>query len=156
MCRIRLLVVLLLSVIGRGHALVLSPEYSVTWDYDSSTSGGNVTFEVVVETRGFVGFGLSPTGGMTSADIVIGGVGSDGTPYFMVTSLLIWDTVVGYFNSFCGAGLSRRGSSSSNRRRVAGLVSNFRRRKRYSHYIKVLERVEHLRWRRLDNHGKRS
>lgn len=72
---------IILFVVGSSQALDLSPEYSVVWNYD----GTNVTFEVVVATQGFVGFGLSPTGGMTSADIVIGGVAPEGTPYFMVT-----------------------------------------------------------------------
>src|SRR5688572_31726597 len=55
--------------------------YVVDWyiDYEAT----RVDFTVTVKTTGFVGFGLSPNGGMTGADIVIGGV-RDGEPYFSV------------------------------------------------------------------------
>uniref|UniRef100_A0A8C2H7N4 Monooxygenase, DBH-like 1, like n=1 Tax=Cyprinus carpio TaxID=7962 RepID=A0A8C2H7N4_CYPCA len=40
--------------------------------------GGTILFELTVNTSGWVGFGFSPKGGMTGADIVIGGVGPEG------------------------------------------------------------------------------
>ncbi|XP_070555178.1 DBH-like monooxygenase protein 1 homolog [Ptychodera flava] len=46
------------------------------WKYDDTT----ITFEVHAETLGYVGFGISPNGGMTNSDIVIGWV-KDGNTY---------------------------------------------------------------------------
>lgn len=46
-----------------------------------------IEFEVSVETTGFIGFGLSYTGNMVGADVVIGGVYNDGNSYFTVRSL---------------------------------------------------------------------
>ncbi|XP_036003327.1 DBH-like monooxygenase protein 2 homolog [Fundulus heteroclitus] len=42
---------------------------------------GNITFQLAVNTTGWVGFGLSPQGGMDDADIVMGGLGPTGS-YF--------------------------------------------------------------------------
>ena len=42
-----------------------------------------------MEALGYVGFGLSPNGGMTGADVVIGWVLEDGTPVFHVCRSLI-------------------------------------------------------------------
>lgn len=41
-----------------------------------------ITFNVTVRTRGWVGFGLSDSGKMSGADIIIGGVTSHGKSYF--------------------------------------------------------------------------
>ncbi|XP_050995492.1 DBH-like monooxygenase protein 2 homolog [Labeo rohita] len=49
------------------------------WGFDEIQR--TILFEVTVNTTGWVGFGFSPNGGMAGADIVIGGVGPDGT-YF--------------------------------------------------------------------------
>ncbi|XP_026175237.1 DBH-like monooxygenase protein 2 homolog isoform X2 [Mastacembelus armatus] len=49
------------------------------WGFDAVL--GNITFKLVVNTTGWVGFGLSPNGGMTGADIVMGGLGPRGS-YF--------------------------------------------------------------------------
>ncbi|ODM91325.1 DBH-like monooxygenase protein 1 [Orchesella cincta] len=46
------------------------------------TESERVVFNVTVETRGWVGFGLSRRGKMPGADIVIGGVSPTGQPYF--------------------------------------------------------------------------
>ncbi|XP_068433572.1 DBH-like monooxygenase protein 2 homolog [Clinocottus analis] len=46
------------------------------WGFDNPQ--GTITFELVVNTTGWVGLGFSPNGGMIGADIVIGGVGPDG------------------------------------------------------------------------------
>lgn len=46
-----------------------------------------VTFEIEASTTGYVGFGISPYGSMTGADIFIGGVGANGVPYFSVNSM---------------------------------------------------------------------
>ncbi|XP_070705986.1 DBH-like monooxygenase protein 2 homolog [Pempheris klunzingeri] len=49
------------------------------WGFDNLQ--GNITFKLVVNTTGWVGFGFSPNGGMKGSDIVIGGLGSNGS-YF--------------------------------------------------------------------------
>ena len=71
-----------LAVIERDELLEPNGTYRVQWKYfpDNST----VEFEISAETTGFVGFGLSPIGGMVGADIVIGGVLPSGTVYFSV------------------------------------------------------------------------
>lgn len=43
-----------------------------------------ILFNLTVQTRGYVGFGLSKNGTMTRADTVVGGVHSNGTSYFLV------------------------------------------------------------------------
>lgn len=43
-----------------------------------------IYFELVAKTTGFVGFGISPKGGMTGADIVIAGVSSNHSTYVFV------------------------------------------------------------------------
>lgn len=71
-------------------------KYFVSWrvEHESENStaepsnyqrkNNSIVFQVDAETRGFVGFGVSPKGGMMSADIVIGGVYPNGTKYFRV------------------------------------------------------------------------
>ncbi|XP_061609405.1 DBH-like monooxygenase protein 2 homolog isoform X2 [Phyllopteryx taeniolatus] len=51
----------------------------VKWGFDDAR--GNVTFKFIVNSTGWIGFGLSPHGDMTGADLVMGGVGPGGT-YF--------------------------------------------------------------------------
>ena len=47
-----------------------------------------ITFQVHVEALGYVGFGISPNGGMTEADVVIGWVLDHGTPVFHVSDMM--------------------------------------------------------------------
>ncbi|XP_054617093.1 DBH-like monooxygenase protein 2 homolog isoform X3 [Dunckerocampus dactyliophorus] len=49
------------------------------WGFDDVR--GEITLKFIVNTTGWIGFGLSPTEDMTGADLVMGGVGSSGT-YF--------------------------------------------------------------------------
>lgn len=51
------------------------------WGFDNPQ--GNITFKLVVNTTGWVGFGFSPNGGMKGSDIVMGGLGPSGS-YFTV------------------------------------------------------------------------
>lgn len=53
----------------------------LSWGFDDHQ--GNITFKLVVNTTGWVGFGFSPNGGMKGSDIVIGGIGPTGS-YFTV------------------------------------------------------------------------
>ncbi|KAM9354985.1 DBH-like monooxygenase protein 2 homolog [Pholidichthys leucotaenia] len=52
---------------------------SLRWGFDDLKE--IIKFQLSVNTTGWVGFGFSPNGGMKGADIVIGGLGSDGS-YF--------------------------------------------------------------------------
>uniref|UniRef100_A0A8C8SW32 Monooxygenase DBH like 1 n=1 Tax=Pelusios castaneus TaxID=367368 RepID=A0A8C8SW32_9SAUR len=60
------------------HSAVLdgAARYRLLWGHQ----GSRIFFRLEVRTQGYVGFGLSPTGGMASADIVLGGV-AKGKPY---------------------------------------------------------------------------
>ncbi|CAL8076546.1 unnamed protein product [Orchesella dallaii] len=55
-------------------------KYKLIWfvDWDEE----RVIFNVTVTTNGYIGLGLSKRGKMAGADIIIGGVGKDGKPYF--------------------------------------------------------------------------
>lgn len=61
----------------------LDPEHNVRLKWGFDEIQGTILFELTVNTSGWVGFGFSPKGGMTGADIVIGGVGPKGS-YFTV------------------------------------------------------------------------
>lgn len=67
---------------NRIETLDKSGKYQLEWLVDWNLK--RVTFKVAAETTGYVGFGLSVNGKMSGADIVIGGVSSNGNPYFMV------------------------------------------------------------------------
>ncbi len=57
--------------------------YELHWNYDLSAQ--TISFAVRVQTTGWVGFGISPDGGMVGSDVVIGWVESDGTVQFHVS-----------------------------------------------------------------------
>lgn len=59
------------------------------WGFDNLE--GNITFKLIVNTTGWVGFGFSPNGGMAGSDIVMGGLGTGGT-YFAVSHQQILTT----------------------------------------------------------------
>ena len=48
----------------------LDPNYKLHWDFNKT----HITFETVVHTSGYVGFGISRHGGMFPADVVVGWV----------------------------------------------------------------------------------
>lgn len=55
----------------------------VEWEVDFVDK--TILFDVTAKTTGFVGFGLSPGGGMSGSDIIIGGISSNGGSYFSVS-----------------------------------------------------------------------
>ena len=63
------------------HSLELLKDetYHIFWKYDNAT----ITFEIHAKTLGWVGFGLSPNGGMAGSDVIIAWV-KDGQTYFSV------------------------------------------------------------------------
>ena len=57
--------------------------YELFWRFDRDLK--NITFAVRVNTTGWVGFGLSPNGGMVNSDVVIGWVDASGQGYLHVS-----------------------------------------------------------------------
>ena len=55
--------------------------FYVFWKYNDTT----ITFEVHAKTLGWVGFGLTPSGGMTGSDVTITWI-KDGQTFFSVSS----------------------------------------------------------------------
>ena len=60
-----------------------NPLYTLHWNFSSAEE--TITFGVNVSTNGWVGFGISPNGGMTNSDVVIGWVNDDGEVFFHVS-----------------------------------------------------------------------
>jgi len=58
----------------------------LSWELEVDKSV--ITFELWAQTVGYVGFGISPNGGMAGADIFIAGVAPDGAPYSSVSQIL--------------------------------------------------------------------
>lgn len=54
--------------------------YELFWKFDNNV----ITFEVQVKTSGWIGFGISPNGGMAGSDMVIGWIDSTGSSHFAV------------------------------------------------------------------------
>jgi len=57
-------------------------KFIVEWETDFEKE--LAIFDVTAETTGYVGFGLSPGGGMSGSDIVVGGIFPNGNTYFAV------------------------------------------------------------------------
>ncbi len=53
------------------------------WEFDPETQ--KIKFELIAETTGFVGFGISSMGSMINADIYIAGVYPNGSSYSFVS-----------------------------------------------------------------------
>ena len=70
--------------------LLSSPSYELYWDVDEPS--GNLSLAVRVNTTGWVGFGVSPNGGMPNSDVVMGWVEDDGTVVFQVVHFVIYRT----------------------------------------------------------------
>ena len=60
------------------------PIYQLNWVFDSTQD--TITFNVIVKNTGWFGLGLSPDGGMSNSDVVIGWIAADGTVYFHVSA----------------------------------------------------------------------
>lgn len=55
-----------------------SDQYLLYWNYTST----NITFKVIVKTLGWIGFGLSPSGGMANSDLIVAFQNPNGTLSF--------------------------------------------------------------------------
>lgn len=64
-----------------------------------NVSDQNITFEVHVRTRGYVGFGLTSNGKMFPSDVVVGWVKPDGSVYFHVR-LELWYLLIYLIGNF--------------------------------------------------------
>ena len=64
-----------------------SPLYTLYWNFD--TAEQTITFAVKARTNGWVGFGISPNGGMVNSDVVIGWVNNEGQAFLDVSYELI-------------------------------------------------------------------
>ena len=60
-----------------------SPLYTLYWNF--STAEETITFAVKAKTNGWVGFGVSPNGGMVNSDVVIGWVNAEGQAFLQVS-----------------------------------------------------------------------
>ncbi len=74
---------------GAGHTgseyLDGEQKFKLSWTINEDEK--TIYFEVSAETLGYVGFGLSPNGGMAGADILIAGVTENGETYSGVSSI---------------------------------------------------------------------
>lgn len=78
------------SIGKRQEYLDSNGQFLVEWEAYTDTQ--TIIFELTVATTGYVGFGISPVGGMTGADIVIGGIHPNGSVYFSVRYSLTCQT----------------------------------------------------------------
>lgn len=63
--------------------------YQLFWKPpENKNPGSEIIFQTVVQAKGFVGFGLSPNGGMKGSDIVTGWI-KDGQVYFQVSTFCL-------------------------------------------------------------------
>ena len=77
--------------------LLSSPSYELYWDVDEPSR--NLSLAVRVNTTGWVGFGVSPNGGMPNSDVVMGWVEDDGTVAFQVVNFAAHPHLT-YFSCF--------------------------------------------------------
>ena len=61
--------------------------YTLHWSFNVEEQ--SIRFAVNVSTTGWVGLGLSPTGGMPNSDIVIGWVNDQGNIFFHVSKKIL-------------------------------------------------------------------
>uniref|UniRef100_A0A3Q3AID2 DOMON domain-containing protein n=1 Tax=Kryptolebias marmoratus TaxID=37003 RepID=A0A3Q3AID2_KRYMA len=69
------------------HTVSLDAKVSLKWGFNDPK--GNITFQLKISTTGWVGFGLGLHDNMVNADIVVGGLGSNGS-YFLQQLSFIW------------------------------------------------------------------
>ena len=82
--------------------LLSSPSYELYWDVDEPS--GNLSLAVRVNTTGWVGFGVSPNGGMPNSDVVMGWVEDDGTVVFQVVNFVAYQHLT-YYSCFKNFGV---------------------------------------------------
>lgn len=87
-CLLQLLLVHFASTHEWLHHVILDSEnhYQVKWHFDLSLE--SITFNVCVRTKGWIGFGFSPNGGMTGSDLIITWVDAYGRAHLQVGALI--------------------------------------------------------------------
>lgn len=83
-----------------NYKLLSSPSYELYWSVDEST--GNISLAVRANTTGWVGFGVSPNGGMPNSDVVMGWVKDNGEVAFQVSSLAEYMHIGAYYAQCMG------------------------------------------------------
>ena len=63
---------------------LVSPSYELYWNFDAATQ--NLSIAVRVQTTGYIGFGISPNGGMPNSDVVIGWVAGGNTTFHVCSN----------------------------------------------------------------------
>jgi len=103
------LLIISLSSIVSGRVIEQNDEFSVKVNQEPLDPQGNyllswyvnltegrITFDLEAPTKGYVGFGISPFGGMASADIFVAGVFDNGTAYVFVSYIIPFEIYI-YF-----------------------------------------------------------
>ena len=62
--------------------------YHVSWRKDDIAE--EITFLVEVKTRGWIGFGISPTGAMINSDLIIAWIDDNGKTHFHVSNQVFY------------------------------------------------------------------
>ena len=62
-------------------------QFELYWKVSGYGGADEITFEIIAQTTGWVGLGLSPDGGMTDADIFVGGVNQKTHAGYLYVSL---------------------------------------------------------------------
>ena len=62
----------------------LNSRYELCWNFDAATQ--NLSIAVRVNTTGWIGFGISPNGGMPNSDVVIGWVAGGNTTFHVCSN----------------------------------------------------------------------
>lgn len=64
-------------------------EYELYWKVSGFNGNDVITFEIIANTSGWVGLGLSPNGAMTNADIFLGGVNDTTNAGYLYVSAVV-------------------------------------------------------------------
>ena len=62
--------------------------YTISWNFNREDE--TIFFMVNASTTGWVGFGLSPDGGMANSDVVIGWVDDSGNAFLHVSKIMLF------------------------------------------------------------------
>jgi len=71
-----------ISILNQQQFLDPNEKFLLQWETNLKLK--RITFTITAETLGYIGFGMSPNGGMDGADMAIGGVHPDGFSYISV------------------------------------------------------------------------
>lgn len=78
------------SAILESDPATQKPVYAVDWGFNRMDA--TITFRLILNSTGWFGFGLSPTGGMKDSDLVVGWVTTDGKVMLYVSTCTMRNT----------------------------------------------------------------